>query len=129
MIQNATTSARANKDFNGHSPLTKSKPLQCNTLISSVRTLKTLSSGSISGQKDQPASGPLTTLATVPTLGPLAIVSHGRCEDWDPKKLNFLFRPVSMTNVHHNALKIATALMVTIATNAAGKQDINKETS
>ena len=35
-----------------------------------------------------------------------------------------------MTNVHHNALKIATALMVTIATNAAGlKQDINKKTS
>ena len=33
-----------------------------------------------------------------------------------------------MTNVHHNALKIATALMVTIATNAAGiKQDINKK--
>ena len=34
-----------------------------------------------------------------------------------------------MENVRLNALKTATALMVTIVTNAAGKQDINKKTS
>ena len=57
------------------------------------------------------------------------------CLPWQVRGLGskkyqfFLFRPVSMTNVHHNALKTATALMVTIATNAAGKQDINKKTS
>ena len=39
MIQNATTNARVNKDFNGHSPLTKSKSLQCNTLTPTERIL------------------------------------------------------------------------------------------
>ena len=40
-----------------------------------------------------------------------------------------LFRLALMENVRLNALKTTTALMVTIVTNAAGKQDINKKTS